>query len=322
MKKIMFMFAMLIVAGALALPSVSSADSGHGNSGKNKGGGWTTSVIHDNKWGGWGGSYGNGSFNTTVSDARLQTLINELMRLQALLAQLQNGNNNGSDCSYERIGNSGNYRYVCDTDNDDVRSITVDFDDDAADVVVRYNDGDRDEFSIDADTREEAIDFIVEETDLSEATVRAHISFSGNNDDDNDDDVDTIKVTVDRDDNEATARVRYDDGDTETFDYDTDDKDDIISDIADDLDMDEDDVRDIATFTYTDSNNDSDDVESIDVEIDDSEDDATARVEFEDGTHTNYHFNTDDEDDIISDLADFLDLDEDEVEDLIDFDHV
>ena len=320
MKKILYSFALVLVLGALTLPAVSSADGGRGN-GHNK--------DKDNRRGDW--NMGNrDSWNYTYSnrnyDARLQSLIAELSRLQALLVQLQNANHNNSNCDYLRLGNSSNYRYNCNTsfNNQGVISITVDFDDDAADVVIRYRDGDRDEFSIDADTREEAIDFIVEETDLTEATVRAFVRFTNDDDDDdndNDDDVDSIDVTIDEDDNDATARVRFEDGDTTTYHIDSDVEDEIIEELADLLDMDEDDVEDITDFDFDNNNDNDDDIDNIEVDIDESDNDAVARVEFEDGDVDTYNIDSDDEDDIIEELADLLDVDEDEIEDVIEFDY-
>jgi hypothetical protein len=135
--------------------------------------------------------------------------------------------------------------------------------------------------------------------------------FDGN---DNDaDDIDSIDVTIDRDDNDARVRV-----DVDRFHYNTDNKNRIIERLADDLDIDEDDVEDIVDFDYEDSD---DDVESIDVTIDRDENDARARVEYENGDVDRFHYNTDNKNRIIERLADDLDMDEDDVEDIIDFDY-
>jgi len=307
MKKIVFMFATLMVFGALTLPAVTSANNSS----------YSYPNYNNNGLGGYWTVQTNSYNNTPSYDGRIQALVAELARLQALLSQLQNANHNNSNCNW-----SGNNYWCPQGNSQSVNSITVDFDDDVADVVVRYRDGDRDEFTIAADTREEAIDFIVDELNLSDATVRAIISFSNSDDDDNnDDDVESIDVTIDEDDNDARARVEFEDGDTETYTIDSDDEDDIIEELADILDMDEDDVEDVTDFDYDNNNNNDDDIDSIDVDIDESDDDAVARVEFEDGDVETYNIDSDDEDDIIEELSDILDVDEDEIEDVIEFDY-
>lgn len=71
-----------------------------------------------------------------------------------------------------------------------------------------------------------------------------------------------------------------------------------------------------------DNDNDIDDIEDINIEIDRDENEAEARVEYEDGDVDTFDYNTDDEDDIISELADDLDIDEDDVEDIADISYV
>lgn len=269
--------------------------------------------------------------------ARVQALLQELQQLQLQLTMLQGGNQNlpmfppalqqaGQNCFPSGHGTllcytagspyfaGNNYGYG----TGDVRSIEADLDGHSAEVRVEYRSGRDDEFLIGGvDTKDEVIEFLADELDESESYVRSIIdwngSFSSNNDD-----VDTIEVDIRNGD--AHVRVEYDDGDTDTFTIDNEtNHNDIIEEIADELDIDEDEVRDIIDWNGS-SNN--DDVDRIDVEIDESSNDADARVEYEDGDVDHFYYDTDDEDDIISELADDLDMDENDVEDIIDFDYV
>lgn len=273
-----------------------------------------SSYGHDNS--------GRGSYNNnrnfqanyrsnSTFEREISRLLAEVQRLQAVLARLQNDGQTcyGGYCFDSRRG--GNER---------ADEIDVEYKNSAAYVSIEYTDGDDEDFIIaGADSDNEVIDVILDETDLSLQNILAVIDFSGDADND-DDDVEDIDVTIDRDDNDARARVRYEDGDTDTFTYNTDSKDEIIEELADDLDMDEDDVRDLTDFDYDDSGNNNDDFEDIDsIEIDIRNNKAYVRVEFEDGDISNYTYNTDDEDEIIEELADDLNVDEDDLEDFVDW---
>jgi hypothetical protein len=270
------------------------------------------------------------SYTTDSIASRIAVLMAELQKIQAQLAQLRSEptyapNTNYQNCYpaqggyYCTVTQTRGYQDVWNTDG--VRSIAVDFNDGVADITIRYDRGSRDEFSVDADNREEAIDFIIDETNLSESVVRSLATFTGtpgrHSYSHYNDDVDSIDVTIDRDDDSARARVRYEDGTRDTFDYDTDVKREIISELSDDLDMDEDDVEDVVDWSYDDSNSNHNDLDSISIDIRNNK--AYARVEFDNGTIRNYTYYTDDEDEIISELSDDLDIDESDLEDFIDW---
>lgn len=254
--------------------------------------------------------------SNSTFEREISRLLQEVKRLQAELARLERGG--------ARFGQTCFNGYCFDSrrgGNDRADEIDVEYKNSAAYVSIEYTDGDDEDFIIaGAESDNEVIDVILDETDLSLQNILAVIDFSGDADNNNDDDVEDIDVTIDRDDNEARARVTYEDGDTDTFNYDTDDKDEIIEELADDLDMDEDDVEDLIDFDYDDSDDNNDNLEDIDsIEIDIRNDKAYVRVEFEDGDVSNYTYNTDDEDEIIEELADDLNVDEDDLEDFVDW---
>jgi energy-converting hydrogenase A subunit M len=257
-------------------------------------------------------------------NAQIQALLRQVAALQAELARITG---NSSNCY-----SAGRYDYCYRpgtnwSSTGDLRSIDVDYKNSAAYVTVEWKNGREREYIVGgADTDTEVITALASLLDLPRAEVAAAIRFSGDWDDEdeddwNDDDIDSIRVTIDRDDDEAEARVRYEDGDTDTFDYNTDVKSDIIEQLADDLNIDEDDVEDLIDWDYNDSGSNEEDIDSIDATIYEDDERTNVRVEFDDGSVRFFNYDTDDEDEVVEDLADDLDVDEDEVEDLIDFDY-
>lgn len=278
--------------------------------------------------------YGNTSYSNSQVSTRIEALLREVARLQAELARLRGVDTGGQCYTY------GYTQYCYNNDihhgtggTGDIRTIDVDYRNSAAYVTVEFRTGREREYIVGgADSDSEVIDAMAKTLNLSRNQVAALISFDGDYDDDDDndyddEDIDYIRVTIDRDDDEAEARVRYDDGDTDTFDYDTDVKSEIVEELSDDLDIDEDDVEDLVDWDYDDSNDNDDDddiedIDSIDAEIDEDDNRTQVRVEWDNGSVSNYTYYTDDEDEVIEELSDDLDIDEDDIEDLIDFDYV
>jgi hypothetical protein len=279
-------------------------------------------------------SHGNGNAyghykQSGYSQATLESLFKQIAALQAELARLE-----GYQTGCRTVGNA---RYcttypggTSNNNSSNARSIDVEYRNSAAYVTIEYKNGAEREYTIGgADSDSEVIDALVDVTDLTRSEIVALISFEdnddSNDDDSNDDDIDTIEVTIDRDDNEALARIEYEDGDTDRFTYDTDQKDEIVEELSDDLDIDEDDVEDLVEWEYDDSGSnttDADDIDSIEADIDEDDERTNVRVEFDNGTVRYYTYNTDDEDEVIERLSDDLDIDEDDIEDLIDFDYI
>lgn len=206
----------------------------------------------------------------------------------------------------------------------DIDRIVVDFVGDFAQVRVEYDDDDTEFYAVEARTLADVARLLEPELRVSAATLLSLMDeISGNSRssrNDNDDDI--RDIDVDFDGNDADVVVRFDDGDTDQFtlrNVDR-DEDDVIDELADRYDMDEDDIEDIIDFDNNGNNNNDDDIDSIDVDF--RGDDADVIVRFEDGrTHRFTYRNVDDdEDEVIDLLADRYDMDEDVIEDMIDFD--
>lgn len=273
-------------------------------------------------------SYYYGNDNQTNS--RIEALLREVARLQAELARLR-GQTSGGQCytyGYAQYCYDNDINYGGGIGTGGIRSIDVDYRNSAAYVTVEYRNGREREYIVGgADSDSEVIDAMARTLDISRSQVSALISFDDDNEDDDDDndeeDIDSIRVTIDRDAGEADARVRYEDGDTDTFSYDTDVKSEIVEELSNDLDIDEDEVEDVVEWRYDDSGNrndrDIDDVDSIKATVDEDDNRTNVRVEWEDDSVSFYTYQTDDEDDVIEELSDDLDIDEDDIEDIIDF---
>lgn len=201
-----------------------------------------------------------------------------------------------------------------DDDDDSVAlRIDVEFKDGDAEVDIRYTDGKRESFTIDNETdKEDVIDEIVDETDLTEAEVRGAIEFEGS---DWGEDVRSIKTVIGT--TTSTSSIRFKDGDVarRTIVISETDKDDIIDDLAEKLGLPASRIEAVIEWEYTAKHG----IESIEVEFDD--DDASVRVEYKSGavTHISYANVDGDEDEVIERLADDLNVDEDIVNDLIEF---
>ncbi len=152
------------------------------------------------------------------------------------------------------------------------------------------------------DTAGDAEDRIDEEEDEDEDDEEE--------DEEENDEIDRIIAEVEEDSAEITVKFEDEDIDDEEFDVDEEDQDDIIAAVADELDMDEDDVEDLIEFDYG-------DLDEIEVVIIDGV--ANVSVEFTSGVKLKFNVDEGDEDDMIADIAEELDMDEDDVEDVIDF---
>lgn len=123
------------------------------------------------------------------------------------------------------------------------------------------------------------------------------------------DDIDVIEVDVR--DGEARVKVEYEDDDNDRFTVDDDDKEDIIEEIADELDISEKEVKKLVKFDYG-------DLEEVLAQRDGGKTRVT--VKFESGVKVKLVMDEEGEDDIVEEVADQLDLDEDDVERALDMD--
>lgn len=124
------------------------------------------------------------------------------------------------------------------------------------------------------------------------------------------DDITSIEAEVDEDESEVT--VEYENDDDYTFTIDEDKVDEIIEAIAEKLDLDEDDVEDLIEFNFG-------DIDSIMVYVSDGK--ARVEVEYESGVSRRIMLSEDDEDSLIEEIADELEVDEDDVEDVVEFEY-
>ena len=155
---------------------------------------------------------------------RLQALMAELQTLQAELARIQTqtpvyGTPGSVQCYPDIYGTKRCYQYYVPPTTygtyggpTSLERIDVEFEGNFARIEIEYRDGDDDEFTVAADSREEVIEFLLDETNESRAAILAVARFDEDNDRDNDeDDIDEITAYVGDDDTEV--RVRLGDGD-------------------------------------------------------------------------------------------------------------
>lgn len=215
--------------------------------------------------------------------------------------------------------------------------INVTFDDGEALIEIIYTNGNRKGLVTDTSDEDEVIEYIASRTVLTETMVREVIEF---------DEVKRSRRSGDEDEADeaiSDADDAIDDADAEIEDADAD---------GDDVDWAEDTLRDAkralskAEDAYDEGEYDDaielaeeakelakkaedrideekgggdGDIDEINVTIGDGE--SEVEVQYEDGDEDNFTVDEDKEDDIIAAIADELDIDEDEVEDLIDFDY-
>lgn len=227
-----------------------------------------------------------------------------------------------------------------------LRSINVEIDRSEALVEVDYKSGSDREFIVDSESEEEddIIRKIVHKIGVREEYVREVISFSNasdnrsNNDDYNEGDAeDAIDDAEDAiDDAEDEIDDAYDDDEDVDYAQDTlDEAEDELRDAKDALDDENYDeaveraekAEKLAKKAEdrigkeddgSGEKGDSDEIESIEADVE--EDESEIVVEYEDGSEYVFTVEEDKVDNIIEEVADELDIDEDDVEDLIEFD--
>ncbi|MBX9906369.1 DUF1192 domain-containing protein [Patescibacteria group bacterium] len=265
------------------------------------------------------------STNDTLA-ARIAALTAEIERLKADIRASQGYTNYGSNLCYNAYGVSSYCTPSYSTSN--VARVEADIYNDYTRVEIEYTNGRSKDLVFNADSESEVIDYLMDETGASRAHLISVTRFDNSSYDDyddddnysNNDDLERIIATIGS--RDTRVEVRYEDNDTERFTLRNErNRDDIIEKIADEINEDEDDVEDIIRFDSDNDNDYRDDVDSIEVTIDRSDDDAIARIEYDNGSRETFSYSTDDEDYIIEHLADELDMDEDDVEDLIEFDY-
>ncbi len=204
-----------------------------------------------------------------------------------------------------------------DDDDDDDFDVDVEVDDDEVTVFFEYDDDDY-EVEVDSTDEDDVIEEVADELDEDEDDLDDDLVDAiedaledaledEDEDDGEDDEIDSISADVAN--GEAQIEVEYGDGEEEEFTVEETLEAEIIEEVADELNVDEDEVEDIIEFNY-------EDIEEISVDTEK----RLAFVEFEDGTEKRVHLDSEDEDEIIQQLADELDEDEDDIEEWTEFD--
>lgn len=227
--------------------------------------------------------------------------------------------------SYEKVSSSSSSSGADEEDAEDAIDDAEDAIDDAFDAIEEADDDGDDvdwaeetleeaedllkdaEDAYDDEDYDEAVDLAEEAEEMAEKAEDRIDKEEGDEKGDNDE---IEEIIADVDDGESEITVEYEDGNEYVFTVEEDDEDDIIAEVADELDMDEDDVEDLIEFDFG-------KIDRITVRLDDE---SLVRIFYTSGVERRMYINSDDEDDIIEELADELDEDEDDIEDMTDFD--
>lgn len=170
------------------------------------------------------------------------------------------------------------------------------------------------EDAFDDEDWDEAVELADEAKDLAKE-AEDRIDEEENSSKGDSDEIEEIEVEVDN--NESEVTVKYEDDEDYEFTVEEDKRDEIIEEVADELDIDEDEVEDLIEFDFG-------DIDDIEVTVDYDEGEATVDVEYESGASERFVIDVDDgedEDDMIETIAEYLNIDEDDVEEAVDFDY-
>lgn len=275
------------------------------------------------------------AYQTYDNTAQINALLAQIQLLQAELSRIQQtSTNNQYYCTGSYCTTNYNNGYYGNTDV--ARAIDVVFKNSAAYITITYTNGRSEDFIAGgARTTDDVVDFLARSTNLSESNIRSMLSsrsdyssnyhsnnyynsthYSSNNSDIND-----ILVTVDQNNNSAVARVRYNNGTSQRYNYDSSSQSTIERNLADDLNMSRSSISNLVTYSSTNSygNSSSRSLSSIDVSWN-ANDDATVNVYFTNsGTATYRYYNSPNQSDVITRLADALGKSESQIRNVISF---
>lgn len=206
-----------------------------------------------------------------------------------------------------------------------IESITAKYDGEEARVRIFFTDDTTQSFIVEGDTKLGIVDVVASKLAKTRAQILGVIEFtSARNDDDDEEDDFNVDVEVDGD--EVTVSFEYD-GDDYEVDVDSTDEDDVLDEVADEMNEDVDDLDDDLVDAIKDAldealddeddKGDSDEIDSITARIANGE--AEIEVEYGDGEEEEFTVEETLEKEIIEEVADELNIDEDDVEDVIEF---
>lgn len=209
------------------------------------------------------------------------------------------------DDADKKIDNAQDEIDEADEDGDD-----IDWADDTLDEAKELLDEAEDAY--DEEQWDEAVEKAEEAADLAEkAEARIDKDEDEDSEEGDPDEIDEIEVEVDEGDSEVT--VQYEDDDDYVFTVEEDKEDEIVEAVSDELGISEDDVEDLITYDFG-------DVDEINVVVEDDE--AFVTVDYESGVRRRFEIDESSESNMIEDIADYIDEDEDDVEEWTDFDYV
>jgi hypothetical protein len=306
-----------IVAGLLALLIALPLSVGADNS---RHSGTYRSGYQDN----WSRSY------SSNSRGELEDLLRRLTSLRSELTTNSKGCYTVGNTEYCTLA-----PYTASTNSYNLRHIDVEYRNSAAYATVRYTDGRVRTYILGGhNTNTEVVNTLADILGVPTGTIANVISYaraysySSHSYDDytyrnnRSDDVDRIIATIDESDDETRVRVEYDNGTSDRFTYATENRNTVISRVARDIDESERTVRNLIEFDRNNSSSfDDHDIDSIDVTIDRNDDESRARVRFDNGTVRTYYYATESKSRIVQNLSDDLDIDEDAIKDIIDYDY-
>lgn len=206
-----------------------------------------------------------------------------------------------------------------------IEEIIAKYDGEEAKVKVYYFNDEIESFTVEGDTKIEVVDVVAVKLGKTRAQILGVVEFTSVKDDDDDED-DDFNVDVEINDDEVTVSFEYD-GDDYEIEVDSTDEDDVLEEVADELDEDDvddldedlvDAIEDALEEALDDEDDgDGDEIEKITAKI--ANEEAQIEVEYGDGDEEEFTVEETLESEIIEEVADELNIDEDEVEDLIKF---
>lgn len=217
------------------------------------------------------------------------------------------------------------------TNTSAIDEILAKYDGEEAKVKVVYANDEHKSFVVEGDSKIEIVDIVAVKLGKTRAQILAVIEFTSGNKDKDEDDEDDFNVDVEVDGDEVTVSFEYD-GDEYEVEVDSTDEDDVLEEVADELDEDEvddldedlvDAIEEALDEALEDEDEDEDEnddeIESITAKVANGE--AEIEVEYGNGDEEDFTVEETLESEIIEEVADELNIDEDEVEDLIEFEY-
>lgn len=212
-----------------------------------------------------------------------------------------------------------------------IDEITAKYDGDEARVKVYFSNDTTNSFVVEGESKINIVDAVASKLGKTRSEVLGWIEFTSS-DNDEDEEEDDFNVDVEIDDDEVTVSFEYD-GDDYEVEVGSTDEDEVLDEVANELDEDLEDIDEDLVEAIEDAldeakddkdededeDEDDDEIESITARVANGE--AEIEVEYGNGDDEDFTVEEDKEAEIIEEVADELNIDEDKVEDLIEFEY-